>query len=170
MRNEAIKSGTSESTVATPLVLPDGFIRMFYGRKADANHRRIISALGLEVGTRLQTLADSNLTRSQVAKQLGLPYAWISRLARAYNTDIAGGQVKNSIPDMPEIVRESPQYFSFTDREKFILDSRQGFDASSKTLEEIASELKITGERVRQIHQKTIRKLKRRKEIVFTRI
>lgn len=52
------------------------------------------------------------------------------------------------------------------EREKMVLSYRYGFvDDAPKTLEDISQELNVTRERVRQIEARTLRKLRRKKDI-----
>lgn len=65
-----------------------------------------------------------------------------------------------------EEFREALINARLTDKEKFVILNRFGFtDGKNHTLEEIGKMMGVTRERVRQIESKTIRKLKRDKQI-----
>lgn len=60
-----------------------------------------------------------------------------------------------------EEVRELLKNSNLTNREKFVLESRFGFNGDPKTLEEVGVELEVTRERVRQIEAKSLKKFRK---------
>jgi len=84
--------------------------------------------------------------------------------------------IKNDDADMPDEVFNSKDMLktqlmgllnSLDEREKIIIEDYFGFTGTPRTLEEIGGDFKLTKERVRQIKEKALRKLRNDGSILF---
>jgi RNA polymerase primary sigma factor len=138
------------------------------------------------VQTRLQELLDRPPTDEEVADEMGLPLAKVERLRRAALTPASldacpDGDDSNpfaetvadeaaSSPD-EKLKQEDTLQLMFDAMEKLppreleILRCRFGFEGGQeKTLKEVGDELGLTRERIRQLQNSALRKLRRRME------
>jgi RNA polymerase primary sigma factor len=84
--------------------------------------------------------------------------------------------IKNEDADMPDEAFNTKDMLKLQlmklindldDREKLIIDSYFGFSGTPRTLEDIGSDFNLTKERVRQIKEKALRKLRNDSSILF---
>jgi RNA polymerase primary sigma factor len=84
--------------------------------------------------------------------------------------------IKNKDADMPDEVFNSKDLLkskligllnSLDDREKVIIEDYFGISGSPRTLEDIGGDFSLTKERVRQIKEKALRKLRNDSSVLF---
>ena len=84
--------------------------------------------------------------------------------------------IKNEDADMPDEVFNSKDLLksklmvllnSLDDREKVIIEDYFGISGSPRTLEDIGGDFSLTKERVRQIKEKALRKLRNDSSVLF---
>ena len=77
-----------------------------------------------------------------------------------YDDSLASPEDQAIANELPQKVQELLTKANLTDREKEIILRRNGFNGQIETLEEIGKEMGVTRERIRQIEQKAMNKLK----------
>ena len=107
-------------------------------------------ALVLKTSTGTKDVTESELVR--ISEQ----YVWNNRLEDMQDNE----GVRQIAHEQAENLIEQAMDAALTSREKQVLNMRFGVHGATKTFNEVAREFDVTQERIRQIHDKALRKLR----------